>query len=131
MLRGSSLTPLNEPVMQGNSRHFATESSSSVPESALAQAREAIHRAYRADEGPLVAILADAAALLPEQQARANRRGLELAARVREKHRTSLSAESFLGRFGLASAEGVVLMCLAETLLRVRDKGTTEELVRD
>src|SRR4030095_2974087 len=99
--------------------------------SAAAEAREAIRRAYRADEGALVGMLADAVMLPAEQRARAGRRALDLAALVREKHRTSLSAESFLGRYGLASHEGVVLMCLAETLLRVPDTRTADELIRD
>src|SRR5690606_33088237 len=39
--------------------------------------------------------------------------------------------EGFLAEYGLSSAEGVGLMCLAEALLRVPDARTVDELIRD
>ena len=39
--------------------------------------------------------------------------------------------ESFLAEYGLSTAEGVGLMCLAEALLRVPDAETIDELIYD
>ena len=39
--------------------------------------------------------------------------------------------ESFLQQYGLASQEGVVLMCLAEALLRIPDADTADRLIAD
>ncbi|HET7921496.1 MAG TPA: bifunctional proline dehydrogenase/L-glutamate gamma-semialdehyde dehydrogenase PutA, partial [Gammaproteobacteria bacterium] len=39
--------------------------------------------------------------------------------------------ESFLQQYGLASQEGVVLMCLAEALLRIPDSETADRLIAD
>lgn len=39
--------------------------------------------------------------------------------------------EAFLSAYGLSTKEGVALMCLAETLLRVPDADTMDDLIRD
>ena len=39
--------------------------------------------------------------------------------------------DAFLHEFGLSSKEGVVLMCLAEALLRVPDAETVDRLIKD
>ena len=39
--------------------------------------------------------------------------------------------DALLNEFSLSTAEGIVLMCLAEALLRVPDKDTQDELIRD
>jgi RHH-type proline utilization regulon transcriptional repressor/proline dehydrogenase/delta 1-pyrroline-5-carboxylate dehydrogenase len=54
---------------------------------------------------------------------------LVVAARGRREGKTGI--ESFLQQYGLASQEGVVLMCLAEALLRVPDADTADRLIAD
>lgn len=39
--------------------------------------------------------------------------------------------DAFMNRYRLSTEEGVVLMCLAEALLRVPDRGTADALIRD
>ena len=39
--------------------------------------------------------------------------------------------ESFLQEFGLSNKEGLVLMCLAEALLRVPDADTADDLISE
>ena len=51
------------------------------------------------------------------------------AARARREGKTGI--ESFLQQYGLASQEGVVLMCLAEALLRIPDAETADKLIAD
>ena len=54
---------------------------------------------------------------------------LVVAARERREGKTGI--ESFLQQYGLASQEGVVLMCLAEALLRIPDAETADKLIAD
>ena len=54
---------------------------------------------------------------------------LVAAARGRREGKTGI--ESFLQQYGLASQEGVVLMCLAEALLRIPDADTADRLIAD
>jgi len=59
------------------------------------------------------------------------REALALAEAVRSHRSAGLSAEGFLGHFGLATREGVALMCLAESLLRIPDGATADKLLAD
>src|SRR5581483_4342124 len=56
---------------------------------------------------------------------------LRLAERVRATPPGPLSAESFLRHYGLSTPEGVLLMCIAEALLRIPDAATADALIRD
>lgn len=49
---------------------------------------------------------------------------------VRESARISPAA-SFQKEYGLSSEEGILLMCLAEALLRIPDRATADALIRD
>ncbi|MEJ2531392.1 MAG: bifunctional proline dehydrogenase/L-glutamate gamma-semialdehyde dehydrogenase PutA [Halioglobus sp.] len=50
---------------------------------------------------------------------------------IREKQRYRAGINALLNEFTLSSREGVVLMCLAEALLRVPDRLTADRLIRD
>ena len=56
-------------------------------------------------------------------------RELVLGARARRDERQRLDA--FLEEYGLTSDEGVVLLCLAEALLRIPDAATVDALIAD
>ena len=62
---------------------------------------------------------------------RIDRRAQALVATVRAKGNKSVGIEAFLQEFSLSSREGVVLMCLAEALLRIPDADTADLLIRD
>jgi RHH-type proline utilization regulon transcriptional repressor/proline dehydrogenase/delta 1-pyrroline-5-carboxylate dehydrogenase len=97
----------------------------------LAPLWRAIGRAYRADEAETVATLRARVRLPPAQRRRIAERALDLAKRIRAKAQESAGAEAFLRRFALSTREGVVLMCLAEALLRIPDADTADALIRD
>ena len=61
---------------------------------------------------------------------RISRRAVELVDRIRNDSDPSMM-ELFLAEYGLSSEEGVALMCLAETLLRVPDEATMDALIED
>src|SRR5688572_12802710 len=94
-------------------------------------AGRAINERYLADEKSVVSELL-ALARLPEAEREAIRRdaaALVVAARSLREGKTGI--ESFLQQYGLASQEGVVLMCLAEALLRIPDADTADKLIAD
>ena len=91
----------------------------------------AINARFLADEKTVVSELL-ALARLPDADREAIRRdasGLVSAARSRRAGKSGI--ESFLQQYGLASQEGVVLMCLAEALLRIPDADTADRLIAD
>jgi RHH-type proline utilization regulon transcriptional repressor/proline dehydrogenase/delta 1-pyrroline-5-carboxylate dehydrogenase len=104
---------------------------SDAPGPALPALWAGIARAYRAEEAATVAALQSRIRLTPPIRARIAERALELARAVRERAQESVGAEAFLRRFGLSTREGIVLMCLAEALLRIPDAATADALIRD
>jgi RHH-type transcriptional regulator, proline utilization regulon repressor / proline dehydrogenase / delta 1-pyrroline-5-carboxylate dehydrogenase len=99
-----------------------------APDSSVA---ERVNACYLVDEAPLVRDLAGIARV--DEQAAASIRAT--AARLVEsvrRNRTRVSGlDAFLQQYDLSSQEGVVLMCLAEALLRVPDKDTADRLIAD
>jgi RHH-type proline utilization regulon transcriptional repressor/proline dehydrogenase/delta 1-pyrroline-5-carboxylate dehydrogenase len=58
-------------------------------------------------------------------------RATELVARVRAKASQQSAVESFMREYDLSSEEGVLLMCVAEALLRIPDTATADKLISD
>jgi RHH-type transcriptional regulator, proline utilization regulon repressor / proline dehydrogenase / delta 1-pyrroline-5-carboxylate dehydrogenase len=86
---------------------------------------------YLAEEGPLVRELADIARLDEAATAEVRNTATRLVEAVR-RNRTRVSGlDAFLQKYDLSSQEGVVLMCLAEALLRVPDAATADQLIAD
>lgn len=101
------------------------------PAAARGPLREAIDRAYHEDEARSVdRLLADLRfpePVVERVQARARR----LAHRMRAEAAGQGGVEAFMHAYSLDTHEGVMLMCLAEALLRVPDAETQEKLIRD
>lgn len=91
--------------------------------------RIAIRTAYSADETLCVESLLHEARLPSEAQLRVHARAAQLVGAVRAKSAHGLDA--FLSEYDLSSEEGVLLMCLAEALLRIPDAGTADRLIQD
>jgi RHH-type proline utilization regulon transcriptional repressor/proline dehydrogenase/delta 1-pyrroline-5-carboxylate dehydrogenase len=90
-----------------------------------------IRQAHRADEAACVAELLELAAVDDATRARIRSRALELALRVRRAGGDQLGVEAFLREYQLSTREGIMLMCLAEALLRIPDADTADRLIRD
>lgn len=91
----------------------------------------AINSQYLSEEQPLVRDLADRARL-PEAAARSvGNRALALVQAVRNARGSGGALDAFLREYSLASREGVILMCLAEALLRIPDGETADRLIAD
>lgn len=93
--------------------------------------RAALHDMKAVDEAELVKVLAAAVPLDTEERSRivAGARTLVTSARSHQLHVMNL--DGFLAEYRLSTPEGVVLMCLAEALLRIPDAATIDLLIRD
>ena len=93
--------------------------------------RAAIYRMGAAGEDEVVESLAAAIPLAPPQRERIMAEATALVEGAR-RHRPHLAdLDGFLAEYGLDTREGVVLMCLAEALLRIPDSETVDRLIRD
>ncbi len=93
--------------------------------------RQAIDQAWLRDETEHVRFLLDQVDLGEEQCRIVRERALDLVRGVRERHRDAGMMEAFMAEYDLSSEEGIVLMCLAEALLRIPDTETAEKLISD
>ena len=84
-----------------------------------------------APEIPLVRRLAEEFTLDQATRRSIVEQAAELVRRVRTSPKGPTMLDAFLNEFGLHNDEGVALMCLAESLLRVPDPQTADELIAD
>ncbi len=91
----------------------------------------AMNSLYLARESEVVAGLMEIASADPAARARARETAIELVRRVRESERRQGGLDAFLQKYDLSSQEGVVLMCIAEALLRIPDADTADRLIAD
>jgi RHH-type transcriptional regulator, proline utilization regulon repressor / proline dehydrogenase / delta 1-pyrroline-5-carboxylate dehydrogenase len=91
----------------------------------------AINSAFLAAEEPIVRALADRARLPAALAVAVQARGLALVQAVRAARPSGSGLDAFLREYHLASPEGVILMCLAEALLRIPDAHTADRLIAD
>ena len=108
-----------EPTGGGPARH------------SLDEAWTRIGAAYRSDESEALRAMCAHVPLDAAATARVDRQALLLAQEVRTALSGDISAEAFLRHYGLSTSEGVVLMCIAEALLRIPDAAKADELIRD
>src|SRR5262245_55521943 len=87
---------------------------------------KAINGRYLAPETDIVRGLADLARLPPERAEAVQRRALALVNAVRGARPSGSGLDAFLREYHLGSREGVILMCLAEALLRIPDAETAD-----
>ena len=90
-----------------------------------------INPGYLAEEQTLVRELADKARLADTASRTVASRALALVQAVRATRGTGGALDAFLREYSLASREGVILMCLAEALLRIPDGETADRLIAD
>ena len=93
--------------------------------------RERITAAWLRDETEHVVELLSAARLSPEDSSIVERNAAGLVERVRTRAQQQGVIEAFMRQYDLSSEEGVLLMCVAEALLRIPDQATADKLIRD
>jgi len=93
--------------------------------------RQKIREFYRIDENVAVDHILPFAEVNVSARSRAWERARKIVLQIRDDQSGSGAIDALLNEYSLSSDEGVVLMCLAEALLRVPDKHTQDELIRD
>ncbi len=93
--------------------------------------RQALRNALAMSEESVVRRLLDEAAFSSESLDRMQLEARRLVQAVRKARLGHGGLDAFLHEFQLSSKEGVVLMCLAEALLRVPDSFTIDKLIKD
>src|SRR5512145_3222548 len=97
----------------------------------LDAARARINALWLADEARCVQDLIPSARLEPQARARVRERAQALVQAVRAQRVSAGGIDAFLREYDLSSQEGVVLMCLAEALLRIPDATTADRLIEE
>ncbi|WP_240097273.1 bifunctional proline dehydrogenase/L-glutamate gamma-semialdehyde dehydrogenase PutA [Thermomonas flagellata] len=93
--------------------------------------RAAITAGWIRDEAAHVRELLAQARLPAADQAAVQATAADLVERVRARARQQGVVEAFMRQYDLGSEEGVLLMCVAEALLRIPDQATADALIRD
>ncbi|MFC3123292.1 bifunctional proline dehydrogenase/L-glutamate gamma-semialdehyde dehydrogenase PutA [Agaribacter flavus] len=93
--------------------------------------RQKIRDFHRIDENKALDYILPYAEVSMSTRSRAWERARNMVLRIRAENASHGGIDALLNEFSLSTAEGVVLMCLAEALLRVPDKNTQDTLIRD
>ena len=93
--------------------------------------RQRLRDYHRIDEDRIVEELIAQARFTHSEQQGIRDRATPLVQTVRDRRLKTGGIDAFLTTYDLSSREGVVLMCLAEALLRIPDADTVDRLIRD
>ncbi|WP_114327480.1 bifunctional proline dehydrogenase/L-glutamate gamma-semialdehyde dehydrogenase PutA [Candidatus Colwellia aromaticivorans] len=93
--------------------------------------RQKIREFYRIDENVAVDHILPFAEINVSARSRAWERARKIVLQIRDDQSGNGAIDALLNEYSLSTEEGVVLMCLAEALLRVPDKHTQDALIRD
>jgi RHH-type proline utilization regulon transcriptional repressor/proline dehydrogenase/delta 1-pyrroline-5-carboxylate dehydrogenase len=86
---------------------------------------------FLGDEEAIVRRLAAEARLDAVGRAKVRAAAVRLVGSVRRERAARSGLDAFLRKYDLSSQEGVILMCLAEALLRIPDDDTADRLIAD
>jgi RHH-type proline utilization regulon transcriptional repressor/proline dehydrogenase/delta 1-pyrroline-5-carboxylate dehydrogenase len=93
--------------------------------------RRRLREYHQMDEAKVVEELIALARFTPSEEDGIAQRATPLVQTVRDSRLKTGGIDAFLATYDLSSREGVVLMCLAEALLRIPDAETVDRLIRD
>lgn len=93
--------------------------------------RQHMNEWYRADEAEVISKLLPLATTDEATQRRIQARAAAFVKTVRKQRVGQGGMDAFLTAYDLSSEEGIALMCVAESLLRIPDKKTVQKLIRD
>jgi len=122
--------PSPHPAVSGRAPQSTALLSPELPASPT-PFRQAITDAWLKDEAAHVTELLDQARLPADEQAQVQALAADLVGRVRVRAKDQGAIEAFMRQYDLGSEEGVLLMCVAEALLRIPDQDTADRLIRD
>jgi RHH-type proline utilization regulon transcriptional repressor/proline dehydrogenase/delta 1-pyrroline-5-carboxylate dehydrogenase len=94
-------------------------------------ARAAINHAYLCDESEHLDTLLPLVRLDEAARSQVEKLAQQLVTEVRGMERSQGGVDALLHEYDLSTHEGVLLMCLAEALLRIPDAATADRLIQD
>ncbi|WP_435236947.1 bifunctional proline dehydrogenase/L-glutamate gamma-semialdehyde dehydrogenase PutA [Psychromonas sp. PT13] len=86
---------------------------------------------YRVDEGEWLTQLIPMASASNQEKTIITEHSSALIARIRKDKKAIQMIDALLLEYSLDTREGILLMCLAEALMRIPDKATADALIRD
>ncbi|MEQ1698213.1 MAG: bifunctional proline dehydrogenase/L-glutamate gamma-semialdehyde dehydrogenase PutA, partial [Hyphomicrobiaceae bacterium] len=92
---------------------------------------EEISAHHLMDERRLVGDLVERAVFTPDERVRAGDVARSIVTEARGASGKLAGIDAFMKEYGLSSDEGVILMCLAESLLRIPDTETADQLIAE
>ncbi len=98
---------------------------------AVAPWHKEVSKNYRCNEDALVEELIEKAQLEKGATTRIHDTARTLVEVVRKDRRNQGGIDAFMQQYDLSTHEGLVLMCLAEALLRIPDRATADALIED
>jgi RHH-type transcriptional regulator, proline utilization regulon repressor / proline dehydrogenase / delta 1-pyrroline-5-carboxylate dehydrogenase len=93
--------------------------------------RDEVSAYHLADESRLIGSLIERAHSTPDEQRRTGEIARNLVHAIRANPANHGGIDAFMSEYGLTSEEGIILMCLAEALLRIPDAETADALIAD
>tara|TARA_R110002095_G_scaffold94253_3_gene82029 strand:- start:30 stop:3125 length:3096 start_codon:yes stop_codon:yes gene_type:complete len=90
-----------------------------------------INTLYRAPESEVVALLLKQLSFSDQERKSIHQKASLLVQKVREAHRSASTVDRLMTKYDLSSKEGIALMALAESLIRVPDQATAYQLIQD
>jgi RHH-type proline utilization regulon transcriptional repressor/proline dehydrogenase/delta 1-pyrroline-5-carboxylate dehydrogenase len=93
--------------------------------------RDTITKAYRMDENECLNYLISQLQFAPDQTSKIEKIARQLVIETRESKKKQGKIDAILNQYDLSTDEGIALMCLSESLLRVPDKATMDKLISD
>lgn len=90
-----------------------------------------LSESYLADEEIVVAELLSLTDSIQSKQHKIKQLATDLVTEVRDHIDDMDGIDAFMKEYDLSSKEGILLMCLAEALLRIPDKSTADKLIKD
>lgn len=97
----------------------------------LAKLRQDITQHYAVDENTYLAELIDQVSNSTDHHSGLTERAHQLVTKVRQASGGGDGIDAFLQQYSLDTQEGIILMCLAEALLRIPDSHTADALIKD
>ena len=97
----------------------------------LSELKTRISELAHIDEPAVVKTLLEASALDDSRREQIRVAGVALVRRCRDLKHKAGTLDVFLQEFGLSNKEGIALMCLAESLLRVSNEETADRLIAE
>src|SRR5262245_49894066 len=93
--------------------------------------RDEIAAYHLMEEAGLVDGLMERAIFTADERVRIAGRAASLVRAARANRHKHGGIDAFMSEYGLSSDEGIILMCLAEALLRIPDKETADALIAE